>query len=174
MCLLYCVTQKYFSECPGQESIPEVPNAFRNNVLLLLGSLEFRLHNIEYCGWHLAVPVEDPSFLFKKKNPFLVFTSWVLIQFGLYFFHDKVCINILKRCGTVKCFHYLYDRFEHLFESISRHLQKQSGFVAPEHIPIRAIKAVYRARKKRISHTEVWCLFQGGQKSFDSFTSSSA
>lgn len=75
MCLLYCVTQKYFSECPGQESIPEVPNAFRNNVLLLLGSLEFRLHNIEYCGWHLAVPVEDPSFLFKKKNPFLVFTS---------------------------------------------------------------------------------------------------
>lgn len=45
MCLLYCVTQKYFSECPGQQSMLEVPNAFRNNVLLLLGSLEFRLHN---------------------------------------------------------------------------------------------------------------------------------
>lgn len=64
MCLLYCVTKKYFSECPGQQSILEMPNTFRNNVLLLLGSLEFRLHNIEYYGWHLAVTVEDPSFLF--------------------------------------------------------------------------------------------------------------
>lgn len=106
ICPLCCVTQKYFSECTGQQRILEMPNTFRNNILLLLGSLEFRLHNTECYERHLAVPVEDPSFLFKKRKQtqtfsFLVFTSQVLIQFGLYFFHHEVCINILNRCGIL-------------------------------------------------------------------------
>lgn len=179
ICLLYSVTQKYFSEYSGQQRILEMPNTFRNNVQQLLESLMLGIQVAQQQMLLVAFGFScgGSQFLVKKKK-ILFFSGVYITSVGsvwIIFLSSRSMYKHFKQVWyTVKCFHCLDDRFEHRFQSISRHLQQQSGYIAPEHILIHAIKAVYRVSKKRVSLTEVRCLFHGEQKSFDSFTSSLA